>query len=185
MVQPVPTSVPYTATPSQPYKGTTSYSETNGSSLTIVLKRIAVFGVWGEDVRYASVWGDQVTYSTDGFRDMCRELRNILLDPQSHQAVDKLSEVQLGNTYEIEGALRNVLRFEALWGRVVLSWPQELYNLQRLLQNPCYSKGDLQQKVLVSRHFASTVAHHGPVLEQRYLANNVDRFALTATNIYM
>ncbi|KAH7082906.1 hypothetical protein BKA63DRAFT_584033 [Paraphoma chrysanthemicola] len=154
-------------------------------SVTIVLKRIAVFGVWSEDVKYASVWGDEVIYATDGFRDMCRELQNVLLDLQAHQGINKLSDDQLKITYEIEGALRNVLGFEALWGRVVLSWPQELYNLQSLLQDPYYSKENSQQKVLISRHFASTVAHHGPMLEQRYLADNVDRFALTATNIYM
>jgi hypothetical protein len=153
--------------------------------ITIILKRTAVFGVWGEHSKHFTVWGDQVIHNTDGFRDMCRELQNVLLNLQSRQGVDELSEDQLKTTYEIEGALRDVLRFEALWGRVVLDWPQELYNLQHLLQDPYCSKEGLQQKVLISHHLASIVARHGPMLEQRHLAKNHDRFALTITNIYM
>jgi hypothetical protein len=153
-------------------------------SITIILRRIAVFGTWDEYLKHSTVWGDRVIYNTDGFGDMCRELQNVLLSLQSRQGVDRLSENQLKTTYDIEGALRDVLKFEALWGRVVLNWPQELYNLQPLLQDPYCSKQDLQQKVLISHHVASTAARHGPMLEQRYLAKDVDRFALTATNIY-
>jgi len=152
--------------------------------ITIILRRTAVFGNWDEYLKHSSVWGDRVIHNTDGFGDMCRELQNVLLNLQSRQGVDRLSENQLETTYGIEGALRDVLKFEALWGRVVLNWPQELYNLQRLLQDPYCSKQDLQQKVLISRHIASTAARHEPMLEQRYLAKDVDRFALTATNIY-
>lgn len=119
------------------------------------------------------------------FESICRGLQTFVLGLQTLVGREDMDTDLQQQIYSIDGTLRLLLRFQALWGLGASSCPGELFVLAPLVKDPYSMVGQFRQQSLLLQDFASTTNHQEALLDKRHLDDQFDRFLLTDMSIFM